>query len=285
MSLIAAGGLGGQIAAAASFHGGRLAVADDPASPHLSADRITAAVYVAGAQDDDSFSAAQAELLRTALTEAAVSHTVEFYPARHGFAVPDNPTYSPEADARHWEALREFYHAHLGWRAPQVERQDAPPIAGERQMLEAWLEFHRQTLLVKCSGLTAGQLRRRAAPPSSMSLLGLVRHMTDVERAWFRRWLSGEDVAFLNWSNDDPDGDFDHVEEADPEQDIATYLRELELARKAAAVRDLDDTFFHPRRNIDMSLRWVYVHMIEEYARHNGHADLLRERIDGATGE
>ena len=113
MSLIAAGGLGRTIAAAASFHGGRLAVADDPSSPHLSAGHVTATVYVAGAKDDDSFTAGQAELLERALTDARVDHTVEFYPARHGFAVPDNPTYDIQADARHWEALHELYRAHL----------------------------------------------------------------------------------------------------------------------------------------------------------------------------
>jgi carboxymethylenebutenolidase len=113
MSLIAAGGLGSKIAAAASFHGGRLAVDGDPSSPHLSADRITATVYVAGATDDDSFTASQAELLERALTDAGVDHTLEFYPARHGFAVPDNPTYNTEANARHWDALDELYRARL----------------------------------------------------------------------------------------------------------------------------------------------------------------------------
>jgi carboxymethylenebutenolidase len=113
MSLIAAGGLGRKIAAMASFHGGRLAVADDPSSPHLSADRITATVYVAGATDDDLFTAEQAELSQSALTVAGVDHTVEFYPARHGFAVPDNPTYDNEADARHWEALHQLYRTRL----------------------------------------------------------------------------------------------------------------------------------------------------------------------------
>jgi carboxymethylenebutenolidase len=113
MSLIAAAGLGATIAAAASFHGGRLAVAGDPSSPHLLADRITATVCVAGAEDDDSFTAEQAGLLESALTDAGVDHTLEFYPARHGFAVPDNPTYDAQADARHWDALRELYRAHL----------------------------------------------------------------------------------------------------------------------------------------------------------------------------
>ncbi len=113
MSLIAAGGLGRTIAAAASFHGGRLAVDGDPSSPHLTADRITAAVYVAGATDDDTFTAEQAALLENALTGAGVEHTVEIYPARHGFAVPDNPTYDADAEARHWAALQQFYQAHL----------------------------------------------------------------------------------------------------------------------------------------------------------------------------
>jgi carboxymethylenebutenolidase len=113
MSLIAAEGLGRTIAAAASFHGGRLAVAGDPSSPHLAADRITATVYVAGATDDGSFTTEQAGLLDNALTAAGVDHTVEFYPAGHGFAVPDNPTYDPEAEARHWAALRQLYQAHL----------------------------------------------------------------------------------------------------------------------------------------------------------------------------
>ncbi|HEX3959445.1 MAG TPA: dienelactone hydrolase family protein [Trebonia sp.] len=113
MSLVAAGGLGATIAAAASFHGGRLAVADDPSSPHLAADRIAATVYVAGAQDDGSFTAEQAELLRGALTDAGVEHTVEFYPAHHGFAVPDNGTYDAAAAARHWDDLGRLYQDQL----------------------------------------------------------------------------------------------------------------------------------------------------------------------------
>ncbi|HMD95122.1 MAG TPA: dienelactone hydrolase family protein [Trebonia sp.] len=113
LSMIAAGGLGRLIAAAASFHGGRLAVADDPSSPHLLADRITATVYVAGAVEDGSFTSEQAEMLDRALTSAGVEHTVEFYPAHHGFAVPDNGTYDSAAAERHWAALRELYGAHL----------------------------------------------------------------------------------------------------------------------------------------------------------------------------
>lgn len=113
LSLIAAGGLGHKIAAAATFHGGGLAVDGDPSSPHLAADRITATIYVAGAQDDNYFTAEQAELLDSALTGAGVEHTVTIYPAHHGFAVPDNPTHDADAEARHWEALRALYRAGL----------------------------------------------------------------------------------------------------------------------------------------------------------------------------
>src|ERR1700730_15025329 len=173
----------------------------------------------------------------------------------------------------------------MTWTAPQITRQSTPSVAGERQMLEAWLDFHRQTLLSTCSSLTAEQLRQRPARPSTMSLPGSVRNLSDEERAWLRRRIAEEDIAFLYASEADPDGEFDNVESADAEQDFAAYLQEVELARRAAAGRALDETFYHTRHKADMSVRWVYLHMIEEYARHNGHADLLRERIGGATGD
>lgn len=113
MSMLAAGGLGDKVAAAASFHGGRIAVEGDPHSPHLTADRIRAAVYVAGAIEDKSFTKDQAGLLDSALNDAEVEHTVEFYPAHHGFAVRDNDTYDEQAAARHWNALRDLYGARL----------------------------------------------------------------------------------------------------------------------------------------------------------------------------
>ena len=151
-------------------------------------------------------------------------------------------------------------------------------------MLEGWLDWQRRTLLDKCAGLTADQLKTRAVEPSSLSLLGLVRHMADVERAWFRRRIAGEEINFRFSNDSDADGDFDNVDTANAEEDFAAFATEVELARKAVDGRSLEDTFFHPRHQADLSVRWVYVHMIEEYARHNGHADLLRERIDGATG-
>ncbi|MGH3714937.1 MAG: DinB family protein [Micromonosporaceae bacterium] len=169
------------------------------------------------------------------------------------------------------------------WTAPEVERAESPRAAGEREMLEGWLEFHRQTLLLKCTGLTAEQLRLRSTEPSTLSLLGLVRHMAEVERWWFRSaWLE-EKLPEIYCTDDNRDGDFDDVDTADAEADFATFQTELELARKAAEQHSLDDTFTS-RRGTQLNLRWVYVHMIEEYARHNGHADLIRERIDGTAG-
>jgi uncharacterized damage-inducible protein DinB len=171
------------------------------------------------------------------------------------------------------------------WTAPEITRVDPPDRGDERPALDGFLDFHRQTLLWKCSGLTASQLKLRAVGSTSLTLLGLVRHLAEVERGWFRLRFAAEDLPFLYYSESNPDGDLDDVDTADAEADYATYLAEIEACRKAVAGRGLDETFRHPRRDIDMDLRWIYLHMIEEYARHNGHADLIREAIDGATGE
>jgi uncharacterized damage-inducible protein DinB len=169
-----------------------------------------------------------------------------------------------------------------------VERIDTPREAGEREMLNAWLDWHRATLELKCDGLTGDQLRERAVPPSSLSLLGLVRHMSEVERGWFRRTLGGESIEktpLIYCSEDDnPDGDFDDVDTADVAEAFATWKTECDLARKAEAAAPSLDATGTQRTGRRVSLRWIMIHMIEEYARHNGHADLLRERIDGTTG-
>jgi uncharacterized damage-inducible protein DinB len=155
-------------------------------------------------------------------------------------------------------------------------------------MLEAWLDYHRDTLLMKCAGLSPERLAERSCPPSSLSLLGLVRHMSEVERSWFQRGLEGRtDVPPLYYSDDDPDGDFDNAAPENADEALPTFRAAIEAARDAAARHGLED-FFERGSGSErerFSLRWVYVHMIEEYARHNGHADLLRERIDGATGD
>jgi uncharacterized damage-inducible protein DinB len=172
------------------------------------------------------------------------------------------------------------------WTAPQAKRTEPERISGDREALEAWLDFHRDTLLQKCAGLTADQLKERAVPPSRLSLLGLVRHMTEVERWWFRIHAANTDLAFP-YDPDRTGQDFEAIEDADAAANIEAFTSEIEFARAALAPRQLDDVVpshgDHPERTRD--IRWIYLHMIEEYARHNGHADLIRERIDGATGD
>jgi uncharacterized damage-inducible protein DinB len=170
------------------------------------------------------------------------------------------------------------------WTAPDVDRKPEPRTGDERTLLEGWLDYHRDTLLMKCAGLTAEQLKQRSAEPSALTLLGLVRHMALVERTWFRNRAAGEDVPWLYCTDDNLDGDFDDVAGADAEADFATYRAELDTVRQTAAGLSLDQEF-STSWSPAISVRWVYLHMIEEYARHNGHADLLRERIDGVTGD
>ncbi|MGW0247356.1 DinB family protein [Nocardia goodfellowii] len=175
----------------------------------------------------------------------------------------------------------------MTWKAPDVDRREPPLVGDERTELQAYLDYHRDTLRWKCSGLSAEQLKLRAVPTSNLTLLGLVRHMTEVERGWFRLTAAGKDVGYVHDYTDDTDADFNAIETADAARDYARYRDEI--VKCDAAVKDipLDQTFPHPRpdRPDTYSLRWVYLHMIEEYARHNGHADLLREAIDGLTGE
>lgn len=159
----------------------------------------------------------------------------------------------------------------------------AEPAGDERILADAWLDFHRETLLWKCGGLTAQQLKLRAVERSDLSLLGLVRHMAEVERDWFLTRFAGAQAGYLYCSDDNMNAEFD-VATADAESDLAAYAREVEAARHATLGRPLDETFTDPKRNTQMSLRFVYTVMIQEYARHNGHADLLRESIDGQAG-
>ncbi|MFF9147961.1 DinB family protein [Streptomyces sp. NPDC055051] len=174
-----------------------------------------------------------------------------------------------------------------------TDRTEAPervwpdPTAGERQALEQWLEFHRATLAMKCADLTEEQLRTVSVPPSALSLLGLVRHMAEVERGWFRKILGGEEVPWLYADAEDFDRDIRFSDRDTYEDAYAVWQAEIAHARSLAADRALDDlgAAAHRRSGDFVNLRFVYLHMIEEYARHNGHADLIRERIDGATGD
>ena len=165
-------------------------------------------------------------------------------------------------------------------------RTDPSHSGDEREILTQFLDYHRTTLEMKCAGLSPDQLRARAVPPSTLSLLGLVRHMAEVEQSWFRIRLAGHDVAPLYYSDADPDGDFDNVDSADIDRDFAAFRAECEHSRTVAAAESLDQLERRPRHKDDpFSLRWILVHMIEEYSRHNGHADLLRQSIDGSVGE
>ncbi len=159
-----------------------------------------------------------------------------------------------------------------------------PTTGDERALLVGFVRSQRETLVVKCSGL-AEELATRSVPPSTLSLLGLVRHLADMERRWFRRVLAGRPAPALFSSADAPDGDFDG---ATPDSAViaaawAAWRAEVAFAEAFTAATALDHTGHDTWRG-EVSLRWVLVHMVEEYARHNGHADLLRERIDGAVG-
>jgi uncharacterized damage-inducible protein DinB len=171
------------------------------------------------------------------------------------------------------------------WAAPKVTRVEPSFESDERTSLEQWVDYHRATLLTKCAGLNAAQLRQRPVSPSRLSLLGLVRHMADVERWWFRMHGAQEDIG-LFFDSDWSGRDFEGVDEADAAADLAAFGKECEAARSAVAGRSLDDVVqSRGDQPGQVNIRWIYVHMIEEYARHNGHADLLREAIDGVTGE
>jgi Protein of unknown function (DUF664) len=171
----------------------------------------------------------------------------------------------------------------MTWTAPHPPAfADGPLVGEDRPILEAFLADQRSTLLNICAGLSGAQLAQRPVPPSNLSLLGLVRHMAKVERVWFRHRAAGEAVASMYDQADDKDVDFNDLDPALAEADFARFVDECRLADAAAAGLAFDDTFIV--RGETYSLRLVYVHMITEYARHNGHADLLREVIDGTTG-
>lgn len=164
-------------------------------------------------------------------------------------------------------------------------REGGQPLGDERSTLVEFLRCQRLTLQLKCEGLDADQLARRSVEPSTMSLLGLLRHLTDVERAWFRRRFAGQDVPKLYQSAADPDADFDGAV-ADPavvEQAWAAWREEVAFAEQFTQANDLGFEGTDGAGN-PLTLRALLVHMIEEYARHCGHADLLRERIDGRRG-
>ena len=158
-------------------------------------------------------------------------------------------------------------------------------LGGERDTLEGWLEGYRASVFVKIAGLTAEQLAQRSVPPSTMSPLGLVRHLTEVERYWLTDVALGQDSPDLYSSREDPGGDFTQATAATAHEDVTAYRLEIATAREhLARLKDLDAPVAGTRRGQPVNLRWILSHLVEEYARHLGHLDLLREAIDGRTG-
>jgi hypothetical protein len=165
-------------------------------------------------------------------------------------------------------------------------RTNGPMTGGERAVLDHWLDLYRSTVFLVIAGLDAEQLTRRAVPPSSLSLLGVVRHLTEVEAYWLCEVLLDEhDVPQHYCSPVSPDGDFDDIDPAKAADDVAAYEAQLVTTRGiAASWTDLSVPVRGLRNGEQVNLRWILTHLIEEYARHLGHMDLLREVIDGRTG-
>jgi uncharacterized damage-inducible protein DinB len=175
----------------------------------------------------------------------------------------------------------------IQWPTGLLHRSDPSRTTNERTALDEWIAYHRATLLLKCEGLSFEQLTRRAVAPSTLTLLGLVRHMTEVERGWFRIAAGQQILPWVYSTPDDEEADINQVDDADASADLLAYVDECANAQRAVSSVALDDIVTRPddpaKRAINV--RWIYLHMIEEYARHNGHADILREQIDGATGD
>ncbi|MFE5034763.1 DinB family protein [Streptomyces sp. NPDC056683] len=163
-------------------------------------------------------------------------------------------------------------------------RTGPPSFGSEREMLRAFLDYHRATLAMKCEGLTDEELRRRSMPPSTLSLLGLVRHLAEVERAWFRRVFEDKDAPMV-WSDEI---DFQAAYDASGStraEAFAAWEAEVETSRRIErAAASLDQAGYQPRWEEEVSLRMVMLHVLLEYGRHNGHADFLREGVDGTVG-
>jgi hypothetical protein len=163
-------------------------------------------------------------------------------------------------------------------------RERIPRTGNERETLTGFLDWYRATFAQKCAGVPPGRLSEKGVPPSGLSLHGLLRHLTGVERWWFRIQFAGEDVPMLYYSDDDPDQDFGSLD-GDVDAAMAAWRAECAASRAiVAAASTLDATGTVKRTGEEISLRHILVSMIAEYARHDGHADLLRERIDGAVG-
>ena len=157
-------------------------------------------------------------------------------------------------------------------------------MGDDRTMLPTWLDYQRATLMWKCELLEGDALVRRSVPPSPISLLGIVRHMTLVEWSWFERVFAATGTPRPISTEHDEDADWNDLDPVRAMEDIELFQRQCDISRGIVAAAQSMDQLAADARD-DVSLRWIMVHMIEEYARHNGHADFLRELIDGAVGE
>jgi uncharacterized damage-inducible protein DinB len=169
-----------------------------------------------------------------------------------------------------------------------MELMEPELVGDERTLLTQFLDYQRSVMMRKADGLTTEQLARRLEP-SEMTLGGLIKHLALVEDNWFQSRLLGRDEpepwASVDWDAD-PDWEFHSAKDDEPAELMRLYQVACERSRKAVSDTDLDTVTLKPnRRGEHFSLRWVLIHMIEETARHAGHADLLRESIDGVTGD
>lgn len=165
------------------------------------------------------------------------------------------------------------------------DRSEPVRSGPEALHLASFLDYYRSTLLDKCSELTFEQLAARSVPPSNLTLLGLLRHMTIVEEHWYHAVFSGLERAPSYASPDDVDADFNDLEGAALEEVERRFIEACARSRELCEGHDLDEPAARTTVGYECNLRFIHLHMIEEYARHCGHADLLRERIDGATGD
>jgi len=163
------------------------------------------------------------------------------------------------------------------------ERFALTTAATERELLTTFLDFQRNALVRKCAGLTDGQLRKRSIPSSGISLMGLVRHLATVERWYFQAVIAGESPdSLFDYESDEA---FEHVDAATAHETFEIWRAEVAHSRRITNALELDAVSAIATQGHVVTLRWVLVHMIDEYARHLGHADIVREAIDGVTGE
>jgi Protein of unknown function (DUF664) len=167
---------------------------------------------------------------------------------------------------------------------PDVSRPEPPHVADERDQLTGFLDFHRATVVWKSSGLTDEQARRSVVPSELITVSGLLAHLTLNEEFWFGTVIDGRPDRWEEALKEDPDAEFRQGMRTPLAQLVADYEAQCAVSREIVAGRDLEDVVRTPTGR-EFSVRWVLVHMIEETARHNGHLDLVREMIDGLTGE